>query len=102
MTDQRPSTKRASARERLLSTADRLFYADGVHVVGIDRLIEEAGVAKGSLFYNFTGKDQLVAAYLEGRAGQRRERIAAHQDGKQDPLEKLLAVFDAVAEAAAS
>ncbi|MGY2700958.1 TetR/AcrR family transcriptional regulator [Nocardioides sp. HB32] len=102
MTDSRPSTTRTSARERLLRTADRLFYAEGVHTVGIDRLIEEAGVAKGSLFYNFAGKDELVAAYLKGRADQRRERIAAHQEGMDDPLEKLLAVFDALAEAAAS
>jgi len=96
------SPTRTSARERLLSTADRLFYADGVHAVGIDRLIEEAGVAKGSLFYNFAGKDEVVAAYLERRAQRRRERIAAHQAGPSDPVEKILAVFDALAEAAAS
>ena len=91
-----------SARERLLTAADRLFYAEGVHTVGIDRLLEEAGVAKGSLFYNFSGKEELVGAYLEGRATQRRERIAAHQEGVSDPAEKILAMFDALAEAAAS
>lgn len=93
---------RLSARERLLTAADRLFYAEGVHVVGIDRLLEEAGVAKGSLFYNFSGKEELVGAYLEGRAAQRRERIAAHQEGVLDPAEKILAMFDALAEAAVS
>src|SRR6476659_370360 len=93
---------RLSARERLLTAADRLFYAEGVHVVGIDRLLEEAGGAKGSLFYNFNGKEELVGAYLEGRAAQRRERIAAHQEGVLDPAEKILAMFDALAEAAVS
>jgi AcrR family transcriptional regulator len=93
---------RVPARERLLDAADRLFYAEGVHTVGIDRLIEEAGVAKGSLFYNFSGKDDLVAAYLGGRDQRRRERIARHQEGLDDPVAKLLAVFDALQEAVAS
>src|SRR3954470_1552128 len=93
---------RSSARERLLDAADRLFYSEGVHTVGIDRLIDEAGVAKGSLFYNFSGKDELVAAYLDGRDQRRRERIARHQEGLEDPVEKLLAIFDALQEAVAS
>lgn len=96
------TTKRPSARERLLAAADRLFYAEGVHTVGIDRIIEEAGVAKGSLFYNFSGKDDLVAAYLAGRDERRRARIARHTDGLTDPVEKLLAVFDALHEAVTS
>ncbi|MBC9820774.1 TetR/AcrR family transcriptional regulator [Terrabacter sp. MAHUQ-38] len=94
--------KRPSARQRLLDAADRLFYAEGVHTVGIDRLIDEAGVAKGSLFYNFSGKDDLVAAYLAGRDEQRRLRIARHQEGLDDPVERLLAVFDALQEAVTS
>lgn len=93
---------RTSARERLLTTADRLFYADGVHAVGIDRLIAEAGVAKGSLFYNFSGKEELVAAYLERRGQQRRERIAAQQEGRTDPVDRVLAVFDALAQSVVS
>jgi AcrR family transcriptional regulator len=93
------TTKRPSARERLLDAADRLFYAEGVHTVGIDRIIEEAGVAKGSLFYNFSGKADLVAAYLAGRDERRRARIARHSEGLTDPVERLLAVFDALGEA---
>src|SRR3954465_7155915 len=87
---------RASARQRLLDAADRLFYAEGVHPVGIDRIIEEAGVAKGSLFYNFSGKDDLVAAYLAGRDQRRRDRIARHSEGLTTPLARLLAVLDAL------
>lgn len=59
-------------------------------------------MAKGSLFYNFSGKDEVVSAYLQGRAAQRRERITAHQEGLSDPVEKLLAIFDALGEAASS
>ena len=96
------TTGRPSARERLLDAADRLFYAEGVHTVGIDRIIEAAGVAKGSLFYNFSGKDDLVAAYLAGRDERRRAMTAQHQEGLSDPIEKLLAVFDALEEAVSS
>ena len=42
--------ERVSARERLLAAADELFYEDGIHTVGIDRVIERAGVAKASLY----------------------------------------------------
>ena len=61
------TAKRPSPRERLLAASDELFYRDGVHSTGIDAIIETAGVAKGSLYYIFGGKDELVAAYLRGR-----------------------------------
>jgi AcrR family transcriptional regulator len=51
-----------SARERLLAAASELFYAEGVHTVGIDRVIEQAGVAKASLYNTFGSKDVLVRA----------------------------------------
>jgi len=56
-----------SARERLLAAANELFYTEGVHTVGIDRVIEQAGVAKASLYNTFGSKEELVHAYLEGR-----------------------------------
>src|SRR5262245_65625833 len=58
---------RPSARDRLLDAANELFYAEGVHTVGIDRVIEHAGVAKATLYATFGSKDELVRAYLEGR-----------------------------------
>ena len=65
---------------------------------GIDAIIEKAGVAKGSLYYIFGGKDELVAAYLRGRLDAWRERVNAAQAGIDDPEEKILAVFDAIAD----
>src|ERR1700735_3165416 len=56
-----------AARERLLASADALFYAEGVQSVGIDRVIEHAGVAKASLYNLFGSKEGLVRAYLEAR-----------------------------------
>ena len=61
------------ARDRLLAAANDLFYREGVHTVGIDRVIEQAGVAKASLYNTFGSKDELIRAYLEAPArGDRR------------------------------
>ena len=92
------TAKRLSARERLLAASDELFYRNGVHSTGIDAVIEKAGVAKGSLYYIFGGKDELVGAYLRGRLDAWRERVTAAQAGIDDPEEKILAVFDAIAD----
>ena len=90
--------KRPSPRERLLAASDELFYRYGVHSTGIDAVIEKAGVAKGSLYYNFGGKDELVAAYLRNRHNAWRQRVEAAQAHTDDPDEKILAIFDAVAD----
>ena len=59
--------KPASPRERILATAARLFYAQGVRATGIDRIIAEAGVAKATLYYHFPAKTDLVRAWLRRR-----------------------------------
>ena len=87
-----------SARERLLDAANELFYAEGVHTVGIDRVIERAGVAKASLYNTFGSKDELVRAYLEGRHARMAARITAHIERHADPRDKLLAIFEAQGE----
>lgn len=94
--------KKPSARERLLAAADELFYAEGVHTVGIDRIIERAGVAKASLYSCFGSKDELVRAYLEGRHAIRRGRLMAGLERYDDPRDRLLGVFDVLAELAAA
>jgi AcrR family transcriptional regulator len=87
-----------TARERLLDAADELFYAEGVHTVGIDRVIEKAGVAKASLYGTFGSKEELVCAYLEKRKQEREARVLARIAPLRDPREKILAVFDALEE----
>lgn len=57
----------SEARQRILETADRLFYAEGVRAVGIDRIIAEAEVAKMSLYKHFPSKDDLILAVLKSR-----------------------------------
>jgi AcrR family transcriptional regulator len=89
---------RASARERLLAAANELFYAEGVQTVGIERVIERAGVAKASLYNLFGSKEGLVAAYLALRHDQTTTRLAQAIDRFDDPCQKILAVFDAQAQ----
>ena len=68
--------RRASARERLLASADELFNAEGVQTVGVDRIIKRAGVAKASLYNVFGSKEDLVAAYLALRHDRTTSRLA--------------------------
>ena len=82
-----------SARDRLLVAADELFYAEGVHVVGIDRIVERAGVAKASLYSIFGSKDELVRAYLENHFRRRQRRMADVLAAYSTPRERLLGVF---------
>src|SRR5258706_13758938 len=93
-------SKAPSARERLLGAADELFYEHGINVVGIDRVIDRAGVAKASLYDCFGSKEELVRSYVQGRDEQRRARILARTAAMTRPEEKALAVFDILAEMA--
>jgi AcrR family transcriptional regulator len=86
--------KGPSPRERLLAAADELFYNEGIHTVGIDRIIDKAGVAKGSLYYNFDGKDDLVRAYLLGRHASWSAEVDRAVAASTTPEEKVLSVFD--------
>src|SRR6204780_3986571 len=91
-----------SARERLLAAASELFYDEGVPTVGIDRVIERAGVAKASLYNTFGSKDELVRAYLEARHAQTSERILRYLERYSTPRERLLGGFEAQGELFAS
>jgi AcrR family transcriptional regulator len=89
---------RPSARERLLAAADELFYKEGVHTVGIDRVIDQAGVAKASLYNTFGSKEELIHAYLESRHASTADRITRFLDRFSTPRDRLLGVFDAQGE----
>jgi AcrR family transcriptional regulator len=88
---------RRSPRERLLEAARELFYTEGVHTVGIDRVIERAGVAKASLYSTFGSKEGLVRAYLEEYHDRILARRRAAAEGAPDPVSAILAVFDSMA-----
>jgi AcrR family transcriptional regulator len=88
-----------SVRDRILETANDLFYKEGVNAVGIDRILLEAGAAKASLYSHFGSKDELVASYLEHRGAQWRERVTTAMDKLADSAgDRLLLLFDLMAE----
>ena len=93
------TTGRLSARERLLAAAEELFYEEGVHTVGIDRVIERAGVAKATLYSVFGSKAELVRAYLEQHNATWHERLIEQVTARYaGPRERLLGVFDVLGE----
>ncbi|MDN6358912.1 TetR/AcrR family transcriptional regulator, partial [Yaniella sp.] len=95
---QRPT--KLTVRERLIETADRLFYAEGIHTVGIDRIIAESGVAKSTMYVHFRTKEDLIAEYLRRRSDQTRQRFSAAievSDGRS-AVERVLSVFDELQE----
>ena len=94
MTAKAAVPEKRSARERLLAAAQELFYEEGVNTVGIDRVIERAGVAKASLYDCFGSKDELIRAYLESRQISRQARIMAGVESCSTPRDKLLAIFE--------
>lgn len=85
---------RPSPRDRLLTSATQLFTTEGIRVIGIDRILREADVAKASLYSLFGSKDKLVIAYLEALDQQWREAWAKRVDSLDTPEEKILAFFD--------
>jgi AcrR family transcriptional regulator len=91
----RRNAKPASARERLLDAANALFYEEGVHSVGVDRVIERAGVAKATLYTVFGNKDGLIRAYLLARHDRTREQMTRELAARYTtPRERLLGVFE--------
>lgn len=71
-----------SPRERLLRTASDLFYREGIHAVGVDRIIDEAGVTRATFYRHFPSKEDLVLAYLQREdAGIRSAFDAAEASG---------------------
>jgi AcrR family transcriptional regulator len=87
----------SEARQRILETADRLFYQEGIRAVGIDRIVAEAEVAKMSLYKHFASKDDLILAVLKYREEAVLEffRSAMEQHGKR-LKNKLRAFFAAL------
>ncbi|WP_304325219.1 TetR/AcrR family transcriptional regulator [Corynebacterium frankenforstense] len=85
---------RPSPRERLLASATNLFTTEGIRVIGIDRILREADVAKASLYSLYGSKDALVVAYLENLDKNWREAWAERTKEMTDPEDKILAFFD--------
>jgi AcrR family transcriptional regulator len=90
-------TRTSPARERILLTADRLFYDEGIHAVGIQRIVTESSVTRVTLYRHFPSKDDLVAAYLDRRSAHDHAQvdgiIDAHRDDPRGALTELAVVL---------
>jgi len=86
------------ARRRILDTASTLFYAQGVHAVGIDRIIAEAAVAKATFYNHFATKDELVRAYIQEQSQLQRDAVA--QFAQLPARQALLTIFDVLVQIA--
>lgn len=90
---------RPSPRQRLLDSATNLFTTEGIRVIGIDRILREADVAKASLYSLFGSKDALVIAYLENLDEEYQKNWDKKTKDMTDVEDKILAFFDlAIAE----
>ena len=90
-------TPAGQARERILATAFRLFYAHGLRAAGIDTIIAESGVAKATFYKYFPAKDDLILAYLEHVDGVWSGQLhTAAEAAGPDPARQLVGLFDAL------
>ncbi len=85
-------------KDRLLATASRLFYAEGIHAVGVERLVSEASVTRATFYRHYPTKDDLVAAYLTETSHLIRTAVDAARAGKP-PREALAAALSVVGDA---
>ncbi|MEK1865999.1 MAG: TetR/AcrR family transcriptional regulator [Ensifer adhaerens] len=83
-----------STRELIVAAAEKLFYAEGIRAVSVDAVAEAAGVTKRTLYYHFDSKDELIAAYLEGRDQPNLKLFRKWFDaGDGDIADKIEAIF---------
>lgn len=71
----------APPRDRILATAARLFYTEGIHAVGMDRIVTEASTTRATLYRHFLGKEQLVLSYIQATDEQIRAFTTAALEG---------------------
>ena len=89
--------KRNQVRNQIVETASRLFYKQGYNATGINQIIEEAGVAKASLYQHFHSKEDLLVEYLTIKGIETDNALKAVADSHREPKSKVLAIFDFLA-----
>ncbi|GAA3116148.1 AcrR family transcriptional regulator [Kribbella aluminosa] len=89
-------TQISEARLRLLTTATGLFYAEGIHAVGVDRVIAEAQVTRATLYRHFPSKDDLTVAYLTTVDEAVRARVETARSTGSTPDDVIRAVAESI------
>lgn len=89
----------SSRRDHLIDTAIELFYRDGFHATGIDKILAQSGVAKMTLYKHFKSKDELILAALRRRDERFRNWFMRTVEGRATaPRDRLLAIYDVLEE----
>ena len=81
--------EKSDMNERILVTADRLFYLKGIRAIGVDTIAAEIGISKRTLYNHFPSKDALIQAYLK-------RRFVTARASDKPPVEQILATFDSL------
>jgi AcrR family transcriptional regulator len=81
-------------RERIVASAVELFNARGIQAVGMDQVREASGVPLKRIYAEFTSKERLVVAVLAAQHGLWERGIARAAEGREDPRDRLLAIYD--------
>jgi AcrR family transcriptional regulator len=84
-----PLPVKPAMKDRILETADRLFYLQGIRAVGVDTIAAEIGISKRTLYNHFPSKDALISAYLA-------RRFVAPRPSEKPPIEQILGTFDSL------
>jgi len=80
-------------KERILETADRLFYLKGIRAIGVDTIAAEIGISKRTLYNHFPSKEALISAYLERRFMR---HTPSDKRSEISPVEQILGIFDSL------
>jgi len=88
----------SAKKKHLVACARKLFESEGFHITGIDRILEEAGVAKMTLYNNFGSKEMLIVAALENASSEMLDQLQQAVSHISDPYEQVLGIFDALAQ----
>ena len=84
-----PLPEKPTMKERILETADKLFYLQGIRAIGVDTIAAEIGISKRTLYNHFPSKDALITAYLQ-------RRFVQPKPSDKPPAEQILATFDSL------
>ncbi|MET8360191.1 helix-turn-helix domain-containing protein [Micromonospora sp. NPDC005171] len=98
MTRDEPDARPSEARLRLLRTATRIFYTEGIHSVGVDRIIAEAKVTRATFYRHFPSKDDLILAYLREVHQLERGMVDKALAANRSPVDPLLAIASSIAQ----
>lgn len=98
MASDEPSSRPSEARLKLLRAATRTFYAEGIHSVGVDRIIAEAKVTRATFYRHFPSKDDLILAYLREVHQLERSMVDEAVAANRSPVDPLLAIANSIAQ----